>query len=249
MSERLFGYTRVSGASQTDKDGPIRQREGIEKFARDTGAQIIHIFSETISGTVDGMNRPEFVLMLELAKEREVTGIVVENLDRLARDLIVSELLIQELKKRGLKLYAVHNGPVDQVSCEADPSRKLIRQIMTALAEYNKSMLVLKLSAAKQRIKLKQGFCDGKKPYGHSPEGKAILELIVNLRGSGMSWRGVAKALTDGEIKKRHGTMKWTADEARRFYVSAVNRTKKLLSRNCAADARPPIPESGAACQ
>ncbi len=43
-----------------------------------------------------------------------------------------------------------------------DSSRKLIRQIFGAMAEYDKSMTVLKLKAARLRKRTETGKCEGR---------------------------------------------------------------------------------------
>lgn len=45
--------------------------------------------------------------------------------------------------------------------CSYDPSRKLVQQIMGCLAEYEKSMIVSKLTGARQRMRAKTGICVG----------------------------------------------------------------------------------------
>jgi len=48
-----------------------------------------------------------------------------------------------------------------------DPTRKLMRQILGAFAEYQKSLIVAKLRGARQRTKAKKGICEGRKPFGY----------------------------------------------------------------------------------
>ena len=63
-----------------------------------------------------------------------------------------------------------------------DPTRKLIRQLFGALAEYDKSMLVMKLRGARERMQAKTGKCDGRKGYDETDHGKAVLARIKQLR-------------------------------------------------------------------
>ena len=44
-----------------------------------------------------------------------------------------------------------------------------MRQIFGAIAEYEKTMIVIKLRGARQRKKARTGRCEGRKPYGHYP--------------------------------------------------------------------------------
>ena len=48
----------------------------------------------------------------------------------------------------------------------ANPTRKLVRSILGAVSEYEKSLVVLKLRGARVRMRVKKGRCEGAKPYG-----------------------------------------------------------------------------------
>lgn len=75
-----------------------------------------------------------------------VKTIIIE-LDRLARDLTIQEHIIQGLQHRGIALVSV----AEPDPCSDDPTRKLMRQIMGAIAEYDKLIIVLKLRGASAR--------------------------------------------------------------------------------------------------
>lgn len=228
---KVFGYVRVSGESQVEKDGPIRQGVAIAEFCKANGFVCERTYSDPgVSGTVEGMDRPGFFDMIEAARDTGVCAVVVEKLERLARDLIVSEMIIREFRTRGIALYAADQGKVDLVSTDSDPSRKFIRQIFAAVAEYEKSCLVLKLRAARKRMKEKTGRCEGRKPYGKNNPEKRLLQLILNMRSSGCSWRGIATLLKQEGVTKRNGSTRWTGSEA--FEIFAHRIPKELKEMN-----------------
>lgn len=205
MSETtiVFGYVRVSGKSQVDGDGPERQREAIEKFCKAQGLGLHDTLQElAVSGTVEGLDRPGMMQLLQRVEELRanqgvsVAGVVVERLDRLARDLMVSEALIAELRRRNLKLYAVDQGAlIDLATDEGDPMRKAIRQIMGVMAELDKSMIVKKLRAARDRKRAATGRCEGPLPFGSRPKEKPIIAYITACRKQGMSYSKIASEL------------------------------------------------------
>lgn len=210
-----LGYIRVSGKAQGDGDGPTRQRAAILNFAAQQGFPEPKCYSDIgVSGTIEGLHRPAFEKMLTEATLNESTTIIVERLDRLARDLIVSEIMMRELRTRGLKLFAVDQGAVDLATNDVDPSRKLIRQILSAVSEYEKSALVLKLRGSRERMRRETGRCEGRKPYGKNKNEIIILQMIDNMRrGSGASWWSIARALTVAGMRKRNGNIRWTGPE------------------------------------
>jgi DNA invertase Pin-like site-specific DNA recombinase len=104
-----------------------------------------------------------------------------------------------------------------------DPTRVLMRQIFGAIAQYEKAMIVAKLRGARERMKAKEGRCEGRKPYGTFEGEGEIIERIKALRSSGLSSAAIAQKLNDDSAKSR-AEGKW--------YDKTVNR---ILSRLQAA--------------
>lgn len=212
----VFGYIRVSGKGQIDGDGPERQAEKIESFCKAQGLDKWKFYHEEgVSGTVEAMARPSFSQMLsdienciplQGCSNIKVEAIVVERLDRLARDLMVSEFLLAECRKRGIKVYAADQGQlIDMASNEGDPSRILIRQILAALAQWERAMLVAKLDTARARIRAKTGKCEGAKRYGELEGEQRVLTLAKNLYEQKVCPAHIAMFLNDGGFKTRFG--------------------------------------------
>jgi len=65
---------------------------------------------------------------------------------------------------------------------DGDPTRKLIRQVLGAVSEFEKSVLVLKLKAARERIRRVHGRCEGAKAYGVYSVEAGIVERMRRLR-------------------------------------------------------------------
>jgi DNA invertase Pin-like site-specific DNA recombinase len=99
--------------------------------------------------------------------------------------------------------------------CQDDPTRKLMRQIMGAIAEYDKSMIVLKLRGARQRMKQRAGKCEGQKSYGHYPGESETLDQIRSLHAKGMRSSHIASVLNNLGLKSRRGTQWYPAVVAR----------------------------------
>ena len=198
---KAFGYLRVSGPSQLDGDGFPRQREAIEAYALAHGLKIVRWFSErAVPGRTEWEDRPAWSeMVLEL---NGVSTIVIEKLDRLARDLLVQEHVIADLQQRGVTLLS---------ACEpdlmaTDPTRILMRQIMGAIAQYDKSMLVSKLRASRDRKKKQTGRCEGALPFGApgSPaDEQEVLERVRAMRVDGLNWGDCADSLNSMEYHTR----------------------------------------------
>lgn len=202
---KAFAYLRVSGKGQIEGDGFTRQLEAIKAYAAGNGIKIVKVYREEgVTGTSEGMNRPAWVEMIGRVLANGVRTILVEKLDRLARDLMVQEHIIQDMQRRGITLISVAEPDL----CSDDPTRKLLRQIMGAIAEYDKSMVVLKLRGARQRMRAKEGRCEGAKPYGELPGEAETLERIQAMRAAGETYQRIADALNAAGVAPRRGT-KW----------------------------------------
>lgn len=178
MKIKAFGYIRVSGLSQVKGDGFERQEEAIQAYAKANNLEVVQVFREEgVSGTME--QRPALAqLLVSLEKNGHgIKTVIIEKLDRLARDLMVQEAIIRDFQKHDFQLISALEGPE---LCMDDPSRKLVRQIFGVIAEYEKSMLVLKLRAARERQKAKTGKCEGRK--GYHEEDPDIVRYIQRLR-------------------------------------------------------------------
>ncbi len=94
--------------------------------------------------------------------------------------------------------------------CSNEPTRVLLRQMMGAFSQYEKSMIVRKLRGARQRAKAKQGRCEGEKPYGTLSGESETVARMQTLRVGGLSYQKVAAALDDAGVKPRYGE-RWNA--------------------------------------
>jgi DNA invertase Pin-like site-specific DNA recombinase len=215
---KAFAYLRVSGKGQVDGDGFPRQLAAVKAYAAANGFTIpaSGIYREKgVSGENELENRP--ALMDLLTTPGGVKHILVEKLDRLARDLMVQETIIADLRKRGITLISVAEPDL----LRDDPSRKLMRQIFGAISEYEKAMIVAKLRGARQRIKAREGRCEGAKPYGELPGENVVLEQMRQLRSDGLGFARIARHLNDNECRPRQGA-RWHGRVIDRILTKAV---------------------------
>lgn len=201
---KAFAYVRVSGKGQVDGDGFPRQREKIgynikldandkpelvdgkpvitmipTGFSAMNGYVVVDEFREEgVSGTKETLDRPALADCLSVIAGNGVRTIIVEDSSRLARDLMISELIIAECRKLGVKVIDSRTGQ-DLVVDDGDPTRILIRQVLAAISQWEKSSIVLKLRAARSRAKRQNGRCEGQKPFGHYPvEHDTLIEIL-----------------------------------------------------------------------
>jgi len=218
---KCFAYLRVSSIGQTQGDGYDRQFIACETYAKSNGYEIVEVFRESMTGKSELEDRPALSSLFAALEENGIKTILIAQVDRLARDLMVQETIIADMQKHGYTLISVAEPDL----CSTDPSRILIRQIFGALAQYDRAMIVLKLRGARQRQKAKLGRCEGRKPFGSKPGEAEAIHQMRSLKAAGLSCDKIADALNANGIPSR-GTKKRTGP----WLGCTVNRILKRES-------------------
>ena len=141
---------------------------------------------------------------------------LIERVDRLSRDLLVGELILQEFRARGLKCIAVDSG-LELTEVDVDPSVTFMRQILMAVAQYDKASIVRKLKHGREAKKAKTGRCEGRKPYGTLDGEKTTLDFLLMMRQDGRDYDDIAGNLNYNGNTTRAGHP-WTAERVRCVY-------------------------------
>lgn len=209
MDSRVWAvsYMRCSGRGQVDGDTWDRQSGEISAYAIAQDFTVLSEFrDEGVSGKTELEGRTGLTeLLAYLQVETRCKLVLVESSDRLARDSLVAEIIIREFQKLGVRVIAAAGG-VDLTSgSDLNPTAKLIRQILAAIAEFDRCVTVNKLRAARERVKAKTGRCEGRKPYGETEAERTTMELMTQMRERGRSYGYIAQFLNDNNSLARHG--------------------------------------------
>ena len=196
---KAYAYLRVSGKGQVQGHGFDRQLETIRKFCDSATFEIVDEFKEQVSGTKDETERTEFSAMVHEILRDGVSTIIVESLDRLAREYRIQEQLLIYLASKNITLIAANTGEDITSAITSDPMKKAMVQMQGIFAELDKSLLVKKLRKSRERIRKVQGKCEGRKGYAESnPE---LLGLIRKLRRKPRS--SIMKRMTFDQVAER----------------------------------------------
>jgi len=199
---KAHAYLRVSGKGQVEGDGFTRQLKAIREYAAAHDIKIVTVYREKgVSGTKESADRPAWSDLMTALHSNGVRMVVIERLDRLARDLMVQETIVADLRKNGFELVSVAEPDL----MANDPTRILVRQMMGAVAQYEKSQIVLKLRGARVRKRAKEGRCEGRKPYGYYDGEAATLERLKALRAEGLGFDRIAARLNEEGVATRTG--------------------------------------------
>jgi len=215
---KLIPYLRVSTDRQADEGtGLSVQHEAIRHWATNHGHTLTKPYrDEGVSGAKELEDRPGLIDAMMALRNRKALGIVVYRLDRLARDLVIQENLLRDIKRLGAQLYSTSEAEAGYLEDDpTDPARRMIRQILGAVSEYERSMIALRLRSARQRKAKLGGYAGyGSPAFGYrSQDGNLVndhdeqraIARIVELRAAQKSLPQIVAALNEERIPSKRG--------------------------------------------
>jgi DNA invertase Pin-like site-specific DNA recombinase len=215
---RLVGYLRVSTEGQAeDGYGLDVQRTELSKWAKSSGHRIVAWTQDAGVSGAKGLDcRFGLADAIDKVEARECDGIAVYRLDRLARDLVLQEQLLADVRRKGGRIFTASAAESHYLDDDAnDPSRQLIRQVLGAVSGYERSMIALRMSRGRARKAHQGGYAYGAPPFGMQATDRELVEhpverettaRIVELRAGGASLRAIVDTLaSEGRPAKRGG--------------------------------------------
>lgn len=157
-----YGYARVSTVNQ-DLNAQLQALEN-EGCAE--------IYSEKFTGTKS--DRPKFKELLSVLEKGDT--LVITKLDRFARSTGDAIETIKDLFKRGIKVHVLNMGLVEDT-----PTGRLIFNIMSSFAEFERDMIVERTQEGKAIARQREDFREGRpKTYGKARIEEALRLLETN---------------------------------------------------------------------
>ncbi len=222
---QAFAYLRVSGKGQVKGDGFPRQRAAITRYAKSHRIDVVGEYREPFTGT--DADRPEFQAMVAEMLSNCVRTVLVERLDRFARDLGVQMQLLAYLLSKGITLIAVDTGQDVTAAMRQDPMAEAMVLMQGVFSQLEKKMLVAKLRKARQAKRERTGRCEGPKLFGELPGEQETLAHMRQLhrkpRGRPRrSFAEIARSLNDEQRPTRKGGP-WSRQSVQRIIEREVS--------------------------
>jgi DNA invertase Pin-like site-specific DNA recombinase len=168
----------------------------LQAFAKNARFAIVgEYYDAAVSGADPVDQRPGFAEMLQRLAANGAKTIIVESPDRFARDLAVQLAGHDLLKGLGI---AIIPASAPDFFVEDTPTAVLVRQVLGAIAQFEKASAVAKLAAARKRKRDRDGRCEGRKPLSETKAEVAALARKLRRRrpkAGQLSLRQVSKEL------------------------------------------------------
>ena len=167
MFKKAVSYLRVSTRSQGERGGGDdegfsipAQREGNERKAHSLGAMIVKTFKDSGS-SAKSADRNELQQMLAYIKENPVDYVIVNKVDRLARNREDDIEITRAIKESGAVLVSA----TENIDGES-PQNMLLHGIMASIAEFYSQNLATEVKKGMSQ-KAKSGGTPGMAPIGY----------------------------------------------------------------------------------
>ncbi len=176
------GYCRTSSQGQRDDRTIETQVSLIEKFGKERGFQQGQMFlDDGVSGNTTFEERPGLRALLDYLKNNpQVEYIIITRYDRLGRNLIKTEAIIQLFQNLGVKLLVIENPYLMNNA----NSMVLLRHVMGSIGEYEKTLICERLKEGRNRKSSSGLFSGGRVPYGFSisreEKNQNKSDLVIN---------------------------------------------------------------------
>jgi len=233
----VLSYRRVSTEKQVlEGEGLDIQLDRIKSYCKQNGYNLIlnddtDFVDEGISGAKETVDRPGIMKLLAYCKEHKIKYVVVDKVDRLSRELFQQLFIEKQLLVHGTEIIFSAQETLNSAS-EADKAMiTLMRQMMGAFAEFERTLINQRLSDGKNKKAFKGDKPTGRQPFGYAyasdrkstviNEAEAkVVRMIYDLRSREFSLEQVASYLNTV-----------ITDEQRQNF-SEVNRKRKWTHRS-----------------
>ncbi|HEU0246993.1 MAG TPA: recombinase family protein [Gaiellaceae bacterium] len=172
-SKKAIGYVRVSRVGGREGDrfiSPELQREQIEAVARREGLQVVEVVQELDASGGDA-SRPGWNRAIEMVERGEVAGICVWNFSRFSRSVRDAVNALGRIEAAGGRVWSATEDFSD------DPSGRMMRTILLAVAENERERAAVGFDAARANAIGRGISVAGRIPLGYRRGADRKLEI------------------------------------------------------------------------
>jgi len=167
--KKVVIYCRVSTVMQEEKDSLKNQIEQCKQYCSANNMQIIKVFADVESGTVDDRN--EYLKLKEEIEENNFDVLVVYETSRISRKLIELLNFLKLIQDKGIEFKSV----TEQMFDTTTPEGKFAMSIRLSMIQFERDNTAKRVT---ERLKFKasQGqWVNGNPPYGYKLIDKKLV--------------------------------------------------------------------------
>lgn len=218
---RLAIYARVSTEEQREGQNIDSQVAELERFSQDKGWPITGIYRDDgWSGGV--MERPELDRLRDDAQKGLFDAALINDVDRLARDVAHLGIIKRDLEKKGIKVI------FRKLPTDASATSNLMVNILGSFAEFERELIADRTRRGRRhKIEVRKQYLGSNTSYGYrympmdringkpgvlevNPEEAAVVRKMFEwIDQEGLSARRVTRRLDELRIAPRHGAARW----------------------------------------
>ena len=209
----IYGYCRVSTTRQVNEGESLAvQQRQIEGYAHMHGMALSEVVvEEGVSGSMPVHERPRGGELFARLKAGDV--VIAAKLDRLFRSALDALKVVEDLKKRGVKLHLLDLGG----DIAGNGLSRLFLTIAAAFAEAERDRIRERTQQSKADQKARGRFLGGKVPFGFRLKKDGFLERdereiaaladMREMKRDGLSYRAIAGNMKASGIDISHQTV------------------------------------------
>jgi site-specific DNA recombinase len=158
------------------------------------------------------LDRPALTRLRELVARRDVEAVVIYRMDRLARSLINSASLLEELRSHGVRLVIVTAPELGDAAGD-----NLMLNILASFAEFEREMIASRIAESRTRLKARGQRIAGAVPFGYTTdvrtkqlvplqEEEAIVKWMFSQAAAGQVPADIAEQANEKGSKTKVGS-------------------------------------------
>ncbi len=223
-------YTRVSSAKQVNEGtGLSSQEQSCRAFADEKGYQVAEVFRDIISGTAGERSGTKALVRYLRRHRSENVVVIVDDIDRFARDVSVYSELLKQIRGAGAKL----ESPKFNMSEEAHSVFELKLRVLLGELEVGKNK-----ERSRDRViaRLQMGYWTFAAPSGYEyqrrgSEGKVLVraEPVATILAEALNGFATGRFQSQAEVKRFLESKSEFPKDYRSTEVS-FDRVKKFLT-------------------
>lgn len=226
---RVAIYARVSTEEQREGQTIDSQISELDGFARSKGWPVTGVYKDDgWSGAA--MERPELDRLRDDAAKKLFDAVLINDVDRLARDVAHLGVIKRDFEKRGVKVL------FRKLPAETSPTYNLMVNILGSFAEFEREMIADRTRRGRRhKVETRKQYFGSNTSYGYhylrkdriagtdgvlkiAPDEAAVVRQIFEwVDEEGLSARRVLHRLNERRIPPRKGAPRWAKSSVLRL--------------------------------